>query len=208
MALDREFKLKHGDLPDDIADEFRRIYRILNQQARNANEIEENAGGSSGGDVFGPAGAVDEQIVLFDGATGKLIKAATGTGPVKAIAGVYDVGPLDLGDPTEIEGTLPAAQVSGLEHNILSATHSDSEPNAVQAMAIIYGKYTDLAVSWFEGLPTGFIATADNLGTLAYWFEGMPIASIGTAVAWARLPPPTVAGSKLTFDGTQLGWVV
>ena len=208
MALDREFKIKHGDLPDDIADEFRRVYRILTQQARNANEIEESAGGGgAGGDVVGPASSVNNQIVLFDGITGKLIKAATGTGPVKAAAGVYSVGPLDLGDPTEIFGTLPASSVSGLGHNVLSTTHTDSEPNPAQAMAMIYGKYTDLAVAWFEGLPTGFIATADDLGTMKYWFEGLPIASIGTAVTWARLSPPTAAGQMLGFDGTQIGWV-
>lgn len=42
--------------------------------------------GLSGGDVVGPASAINEQIALFDGTSGKLIKAATtGTGVVTAL---------------------------------------------------------------------------------------------------------------------------
>jgi len=39
--------------------------------------------------VAGPSAAIDNEIVLFDGTTGKLIKRATGTGLVTATAGVY-----------------------------------------------------------------------------------------------------------------------
>lgn len=41
-----------------------------------------------GGDVDGPASAVDNQIALFNSTTGKLIKAATTTGLLKASSGV------------------------------------------------------------------------------------------------------------------------
>jgi hypothetical protein len=44
------------------------------------------AGGS--GDVVGPSSATDSQIALFDGTTGKLIKAASTTGLLKASSGV------------------------------------------------------------------------------------------------------------------------
>jgi hypothetical protein len=46
------------------------------------------SGGGGSGDVTGPASAVDSQIVLFDSTTGKLIKAATTTGLLKASSGV------------------------------------------------------------------------------------------------------------------------
>lgn len=49
---------------------------------------------SGSGDVVGPASSVASEIVLFDGATGKLIKAATGTGLVKATSGVYSAATL------------------------------------------------------------------------------------------------------------------
>lgn len=45
----------------------------------------------SSGDVFGPSNSLNNQIVLFSGTTGKLIKGATGTGFVFATNGVYSV---------------------------------------------------------------------------------------------------------------------
>jgi hypothetical protein len=54
-----------------------------------------NAGGTAleyatggTGDVVGPSSATDGQITLFDGSTGKLVKAATTTGLLKASSGV------------------------------------------------------------------------------------------------------------------------
>ena len=47
-----------------------------------------SGGGGGSGDVVGPASATDNQIVLFDSTTGKLIKAATTTGLLKASTGV------------------------------------------------------------------------------------------------------------------------
>ena len=44
--------------------------------------------GAGTGDVVGPASAVDNQIVLFNSTTGKLVKAASLTGLVKATSGV------------------------------------------------------------------------------------------------------------------------
>src|SRR3990167_6050615 len=47
---------------------------------------------ASSGDVSGPASSVDAEIVLFNGATGKIIKRATGSGLVRATSGVYGIG--------------------------------------------------------------------------------------------------------------------
>jgi hypothetical protein len=46
---------------------------------------------TAAGDVFGPSSSVNNQIVLFNGTTGTLIKGATGTGFVFATNGVYSV---------------------------------------------------------------------------------------------------------------------
>lgn len=43
----------------------------------------------SGGDVVGPGSSTDGGVVLFDGATGSVLKQATGTGLVNVSAGVY-----------------------------------------------------------------------------------------------------------------------
>lgn len=48
-------------------------------------------GGVVAGDVVGPASAVDAEMVLFSGTTGKIIKRATGTGLTKLTAGVTSV---------------------------------------------------------------------------------------------------------------------
>lgn len=51
-------------------------------------------------DVSGPASAVDSQIALFNGTSGKLIKAATGTGYVKGSSGVasFQAVPIPVAD--------------------------------------------------------------------------------------------------------------
>ena len=47
--------------------------------------------GGGGGDVVGPASAVDSEVPLFSGITGKLLKRATGTGIAKLASGVLSV---------------------------------------------------------------------------------------------------------------------
>lgn len=53
---------------------------------------DKGADGAGSGDVAGPASSVANEIVLFDGTTGKLIKSATTTGMVKATSGVISAG--------------------------------------------------------------------------------------------------------------------
>ena len=57
--------------------------------------------------VDGPASSVDGEIVLFDATTGKLIKAATGSGVVHSVSGVYSVSNVNLA--SEVTGILPVA---------------------------------------------------------------------------------------------------
>lgn len=60
---------------------------------------------SGAGDVSSSeTSSVDGEIVLFDSTTGKLIKAATGSGIVRATSGVYSVDTVDLADMTTIVG--------------------------------------------------------------------------------------------------------
>jgi len=89
-----------------------------------------NAGGtaleygtlSAGGDVSGPASAVNSQIALFNGTTGKIIQAATTTGVLKATSGViaaatagtdYVAPSGALGTPSS--GTLSSCTVDGTD---------------------------------------------------------------------------------------------
>jgi hypothetical protein len=61
-------------------------------------------GSGGSGDVVGPVSSVANEIVLFDGITGKLIKSATTTGIVKATAGVISaaVGDTDYALPATV----------------------------------------------------------------------------------------------------------
>lgn len=74
------------------------------------------------GDVSGPASATDSQIALFDSTTGKLIKAATTTGLLKATSGVIAAATAgtDYQSPITLTttGTSGAATLVGSTLNI------------------------------------------------------------------------------------------
>lgn len=58
--------------------------------------------------VDGPTSSVNNELVLFNGTTGKLIKSATGTGVAKVTSGVFSTGSVNISTgSTEITGTLP-----------------------------------------------------------------------------------------------------
>lgn len=66
-----------------------------------------SGGGGGSGDVNGPAIAVDGQAVVFDGTSGKLIKANVDTGVAHLTAGVLSASDVDL--TSEVTGVLPEA---------------------------------------------------------------------------------------------------
>jgi hypothetical protein len=66
---------------------------------------------AGGGDVTGPASAVDGEIVLYDGVTGTAIKRATGSGIVRVTSGVYGT-PGDVDLTSEVTGNLPVAHLN------------------------------------------------------------------------------------------------
>jgi len=68
--------------------------------------------GPGSGDVVGPAASVTDEIALFSGTTGKLLKRATGSGIVKVTSGVMSIASAgvdyDGGDYLVGRFTLPA----------------------------------------------------------------------------------------------------
>ena len=57
------------------------------------------------------ASAVDGEITLFSGTSGKILRRATGTGVAKVTAGVLIVGTVDLA--SEVAGNLPVSRLNG-----------------------------------------------------------------------------------------------
>ena len=85
--------------------------------------------------VTGPASSVDGEIALFDATTGKLIKRATGTGPVKATSGVYSTGNINLA--SEVTGTLPIAN-GGTGQTSQTAAFDALAPTTVKGDIIVH----------------------------------------------------------------------
>ena len=81
-----QFSMIFLPVPHPIADENGMITRPWLLQQQDVVTALTNTG-----DVIGPASSFDNQIVLFDGTSGHLIKGATGTGFVFATNGVYSV---------------------------------------------------------------------------------------------------------------------
>lgn len=118
-------------------------------------------GGGGSGNVNGAASSVDGEIVLFDGATGKLIKSAAGTGVVHAVSGVYAVGSVLLG--SEVSGVLPIAN---------GGTNSSAALSSNRVMVSVLGSVVENAAltpsralaSGVSGLPTVSATTSTELG--------------------------------------------
>ncbi len=129
-----------------------------------ANDITIDATGSGAGDVTGPASAVDSEIVLFSGVTGKIIKRATGTGVVKSTSGVFGVGAVSL--TAEVSGVLPVAN---------GGTNSSAALSNNRVMASLTGAVAELPAitalraleSDASGLPVASATTAAELGFVA-----------------------------------------
>ena len=182
-----------------------------------------------------PGVSVQDEIVLWSGVTGRVLKRASGTGVVHATSGVYGVGLVNLA--SEVSGLLPLANlsldgnathllfgdgtmraivkadISDFAHRLLSAEHSDTTPETPEPGAIIVGvaggETIDAELYWIDGGPVPTVSSLADLGADEYWIDGGPLASIGFSSEgkWAKLAPPAHANMILKWDGTALGWI-
>jgi hypothetical protein len=150
------------------------------------------------GDVVGPASSVNDQIALYSGTTGKLIKAATTTGLLKASTGVISaaVAGTDYVAPGGALGTpssgnlanttgFPAANLSGLGTGVATALG--------QSIGFAGAVLTN---GGSLGTPSG--------GTLTN-ATGLPISTgvsgLGSGVATALGITAGAAGGLVTYNG-------
>lgn len=135
--------------------------------------------------VAGPVSSIDGEIVLFNSTSGKLVKAATGSGVVHSTSGAYSVSTVVL--TSEVTGILPRANggtglsTSGTLGNVLLSNGTDWVSSI-------------LAGSNVGNTPTGNIAATDvqsalneldseKTGLASPSFTGTPLAptaSFGT----------------------------
>jgi len=117
---------------------------------------------AGGGDVIGPAGATDGQLVLFDGVTGKLLKAYTGTGVLRTDSGVVSID-TDVTDLVSAASDTVAGKIelaTAAETTTGSATDRAVTPDGL-AGSTIFGRKS-IQITCFDY--TTNTATGDGKG--------------------------------------------
>jgi hypothetical protein len=177
------------------------------------------------GDVVGPSGATANQIVLFDGSTGKLVKAAGTTGVLKAASGVISaaVSGTDFAPPTSGTGILKGDNAggfstasSGIDYapattgtSILKANGSGGFANATAGTDYVPITGTGATGSWNINAATATSATsATSATTSTNLASGGPNqipyqTSSGTT---SFIAGPTVSSTYLSWNGTGFVW--
>jgi hypothetical protein len=150
------------------------------------------------GDVVGPASSVSNEIALFDGTTGKTIKAATTTGVLKATSGVLSaaVAGTDYLAPGGALGTPSSA-------NLSNATNYSVTNLANLGTGIATALGQSVGTSGAPVLFNGALGTPSS-GTLTN-ATGLPISTgvsgLGTGVATALGLTVGTTGGVVTYDG-------
>jgi hypothetical protein len=127
-------------------------------------------GGAGTGDVIGPAGATNGALALYDGTTGKLLKAAASLGTtVKVLhgnaSGVPTFSPVDLS--SDVTGNLVGGQRS-LSTNYISGTGTAGVDNTAQTVVTVAIAANTLT------------QVGDQLQLLSYWRGDTGAAITGT----------------------------
>jgi hypothetical protein len=133
---------------------------------------------SGSGDVVGPSSSTDNQIALFNSTTGKLIKAATTTGLLKASSGVIAAA---------VSSTDYAPATSGTSSQLLGSNGTGGFSNVTVGSGLTYSAGT-LSASGGTGDVVGPASAADNAfarfdGTTGKLIQGNTYASLSDAGA-------------------------
>ena len=168
------------------------------------------------GDVFGPSGATDSAVALFDTATGKLLKnslvTVDGSGSVDIPSGqTYNIDstPLsysDVGAPALVHTHDGSDIVTGIDGDILP-TMSETKAGGVPATGTPVGKYLEDDGTWSSPAGAGDVmgpGTSTNLAIPKFdGTGGDTLLDTGVTIdASNNLNIPS--GSVYQIDGTNL----
>ena len=171
-----------------------------------------------GGDVDGPASSVDNQIALFDSTSGKLIKAATTTGLLKASSGVIaaaSAGTDYLAPPSgtsllkansggalanAVAGTDYAAATTGTNAQLLANNGSGGFANVTVGSGLTFSAGT-LSASGGSGTVTSVDVSG---GTTGLTTSGGPVTTTGTITIAGTLAVANGGTGQTTYTNGQL----
>ncbi len=165
--------------------------------------------------VIGPGTALNNQIALFDGTTGKKIKGATGTGVVHAASGVYSVSDVTL---AEIVPATAASRLIGRRSGSAGDWEEvslDSTLSMSAAAVLSATTGTGLAISVLgrsansSGARTDIQLTA-NEQIFARRSDALVAIAIQSMGYWAPVTNGSATNPELTFDSfgdIVVGWV-
>jgi hypothetical protein len=183
-------------------------------------------GATGSGDLTGPASSVDNEIALFSGTTGKIVKSATTTGIVKATSGVISaatagtdyvapggaLGTPSSGTLTSCTGLPIGTGVSGLGTNVATALAVNvGSSGAVVVNGGALGTPSSGTLTSCTGLPisTGVSGLGSNVATFLATPSSANLASAVTdetgsgSLVFATSPTlttPRLAGSSSGYS--------
>jgi hypothetical protein len=169
---------------------------------------------AGGGDVTGPASAVDGEIVLYDGVTGTAIKRATGSGIVEVASGVFGTATAgtDYVAPGAITTSGLTMDTARLLGRTTASTGGPEEIAVGSGLSLSSGTITANAGFQFARVSTQFDKNADttlaNIPGLSVTVAGGTTYSFEARVFITQDTQPAVGQSKVAINGTATATAV
>lgn len=156
-------------------------------------EIASTTAGS--GDVVGPASATNNAIVLFDGATGKIVKNSAATLPTGALVGLSDTQTLTnktLTSPIETFTVTSAAAGASITFDLATSTgvYYTQNASANSAINLRWNSGTTLnsRLSTDQAITFAFLSTQ---GATGYVISSLSVDSSLQTIKWLSGSSPT-----------------